>query len=210
MKTITKKINGQTFIFDFRKLVYWKEKSSLILSDVHIGKITHFRKNGISLPSFPALNNLNTLKSAIQDYNPKEVIFLGDLFHSEYNSEWEEWLTFFKSLKLSFTLVIGNHDSIKFKLKGLKIFKYMLRENLYFSHYPIDNLENFNFCGHIHPSFIVKGIGKQKIKLPCFYLSKTHLIFPSFGEFTGTHNMKLQNIEDEIFLLSKERIFKLK
>ena len=65
MKTITKKINGQTFIFDFRKLVYWEEKSSLILSDVHIGKITHFRKNGISLPSFPALNNLNTLKSGI-------------------------------------------------------------------------------------------------------------------------------------------------
>ena len=210
MKTISKKINGQTFIFDFRKLVYWEEKSSLILSDIHIGKITHFRKNGISLPYSPALNNLNTLKSAIQDYNPKEIIFLGDLFHSEYNLEWEEWLTFFKTSKLSFTLIIGNHDPIKFKIQNVNILKYLCVENLYFSHYPIKDLDFFNFCGHVHPSFIINGVAKQKIKLPCFYLSKNHLIFPSFGEFTGTHNMKLKNSDDEIFLVSKERIFKLK
>ena len=48
MKNIKKIIHDQTLTFDFRKVVFWKETSSLILSDVHVGKITHFRKNGIS------------------------------------------------------------------------------------------------------------------------------------------------------------------
>ena len=44
MKSIKKIIHNQTLTFDFRKVVFWKETSSLILSDVHVGKITHFRK----------------------------------------------------------------------------------------------------------------------------------------------------------------------
>ena len=78
MKSIKKIIHNQTLTFDFRK-------------------------NGISIPSFPSLNNLNVLKSAIEDYNPKQVVFLGDLFHSDYNLEWGEWLTFFETSKITFT-----------------------------------------------------------------------------------------------------------
>ena len=52
MKSIKKIIHDQTLTFDFRKVVFWKETSSLILSDVHVGKITHFRKNGIFLISY--------------------------------------------------------------------------------------------------------------------------------------------------------------
>ena len=209
MKSIKKIIHDQTLTFDFRKVVFWKETSSLILSDLHVGKITHFRKNGISLPSFHSLNNLNILKSAIVDYNPKQVIFLGDLFHSDYNLEWEEWLTFFKTSNITFKLIIGNHDSINFKIKNLNILKYWNVSPFYFSHYPLKESKIFNLCGHIHPSFLLKGKGKQQIKLPCFYISKENLIFPSFGEFTGTHNIKLENNSDEIILISKNDLFYL-
>ena len=209
MKSIKKIIHNQTLTFDFRKVVFWKETSSLILSDVHVGKITHFRKNGISIPSFPYSNNLNILKSAIKDYNPKQVVFLGDLFHSDYNLEWDEWLIFFKTSKITFKLIIGNHDSVNFKIKNLNILKYWNISPFYFSHYPVEETKIFNLCGHIHPSFLLKGKGRQKIKLPCFYISKTNIIFPSFGEFTGTHNLKLENNGDEFILISKNELFHL-
>ena len=176
MKSIKKIIHNQTLTFDFRKVVFWKETSSLILSDVHVGKITHFRKNGISIPSFPYSNNLNILKSAIKDYNPKQVVFLGDLFHSDYNLEWEEWLTFFRTSKITFKLIIGNHDSVNFKIKNLNILKYWNISPFFFSHFPVKDSKIFNLCGHIHPSFLLKGKGRQKIKLPCFYISKTNII----------------------------------
>tara|TARA_B100000780_G_C20995019_1_gene397978 strand:+ start:182 stop:829 length:648 start_codon:yes stop_codon:yes gene_type:complete len=209
MKSVKKIIHNQTLTFDYRKVVFWKETSSLILSDVHIGKITHFRKNGISLPSFPALNNLNILKSAIEDYHPKQVVFLGDLFHSDYNLEWEEWLLFFKSSRLAFKLIIGNHDSINFKIKNLDILKNWNKSPFYFSHYPFIESKIFNLCGHVHPSFLLKGKGKQQIKLPCFYITRKNIIFPAFGEFTGTHNIHLENNGDEIILISKNGIFLL-
>ena len=148
MKSIIKIIHNQTIVFDFRKVVFWKETSSLILSDVHVGKITHFRKNGIPIPSFPSLNNLNILK-------------------------------------------------------------YWNISPFFFSHFPVKDSKIFNLCGHIHPSFLLKGKGKQKIKLPCFYISKTNIIFPSFGEFTGTHNLKLENNGDEFILVSKNELFHL-
>ncbi len=209
MNSIKKIIHNQTLTFDFRKVVFWKETSSLILSDVHVGKITHFRKNGISIPSFPYSNNLNILKSAIKDYNPKQVVFLGDLFHSDYNLEWEEWLAFFRTSKITFKLIIGNHDSLNFKIKNLNILKYWNISPFFFSHFPAKDSKIFNLCGHIHPSFLLKGKGKQKIKLPCFYISKTNIIFPSFGEFTGTHNLKLENNGDQFILISKNELFHL-
>jgi|TARA_B110000879_G_C11001032_1_gene443044 DNA ligase-associated metallophosphoesterase len=209
MKSICKTIHNQTFTFDYRKVVFWEEASILILSDVHIGKITHFRKNGISLPSSPSVNNLNSLKSAIEDYHPKEVVFLGDLFHSDYNLEWEQWLLFFKFSNLSFKLIIGNHDSINFKIENLSILKYWNKHPFHFSHYPVKDLEIFNLCGHIHPSFVLRGKGRQKIKLPCFYISTNQLIFPSFGAFTGTHIIHLKKSADEIILISKNGLFPL-
>ena len=42
MKNIKKIIHDQTLTFDFRKVVFWKETSSLVLSDVHVGKINSF------------------------------------------------------------------------------------------------------------------------------------------------------------------------
>ena len=103
-----------------------------------------------------------------------------------------------------FKLIIGNHDSVNFKIKNLDILKYWNISPFYFSHYPVEETKIFNLCGHIHPSFLLKGKGKQKIKLPCFYISKKNIIFPSFGEFTGTHNLKLENNGDEFILISKK------
>ena len=115
MKKIIKKIRNQTLIFDYRKLVFWVEESILMLSDLHIGKVIHFNKNGISIPKDISFKNLKILKSGIEDYQPKDVLFLGDLFHSSYNSEWDEWIDFFNNSKLRFTLILGNHDQIQFK-----------------------------------------------------------------------------------------------
>ena len=58
MNKVVKKINNQTLIFDYRKFVFWVEESIILLSDLHIGKVSHFNKNGIFVPkdSFETLN----------------------------------------------------------------------------------------------------------------------------------------------------------
>ena len=209
MKKIIKKIHNQTLIFDYRKLVFWVEESILILSDLHIGKVIHFNKNGISIPKDISFENLKILKSGIEDYQPKDVLFLGDLFHSSYNSEWDEWIDFFNNSKIRFTLILGNHDQIQFNIDNLNILNKLTKEPFYFTHIPTSKSSNFNISGHIHPAFIIRGKAKQTIKLPCYYLSHNQLILPSFGQFTGSHIIDFHSIKDEILVVSKNQIFKI-
>ena len=44
-------INNNHLILHPSGAVYWEEKQTLLLADVHLGKVAHFRKNGISVPS---------------------------------------------------------------------------------------------------------------------------------------------------------------
>ncbi len=45
----------------------------------------------------------------------------------------------------------------------------------------------FVICGHLHPSFRIKGPARQRITLPCFWLRPGCLVLPAFGSFTGSH-----------------------
>ena len=34
-----------------QKAIYWKDRNCLLIADLHLGKSTHFRKNGIAVPN---------------------------------------------------------------------------------------------------------------------------------------------------------------
>ena len=64
------------------KAIWIEDRSILIIADVHLGKVSHFRSEGIGLPSQAETHSQNTLSLVLDKYLPKEVVFLGDLFHS--------------------------------------------------------------------------------------------------------------------------------
>ncbi len=39
--------------------------------------------------------------------------------------------------------------------------------------------------GHIHPVVQIKGLGRDALRLPCFWRNEQALVLPAFGEFTG-------------------------
>ena len=43
-------INKNHFDLHPSGALYWEEKKTLMLADVHLGKVAHFRKNGIAVP----------------------------------------------------------------------------------------------------------------------------------------------------------------
>ena len=80
-------IRGHEFHLLPQKAIFWKNKNTLLISDLHLGKITHFRKAGIAIPTEALLRNFNILEFLIREYKPQRIILLGDLFHSAFNSE---------------------------------------------------------------------------------------------------------------------------
>lgn len=186
--------------------------SQLIFGDIHLGKATHFRKQGIPIPPQSHLKDIDTIHYLLNTWNPETVLLLGDLFHSEYNREW----LWFKSLLMDypntqFTLVEGNHDILlpeNYEIPNLLKVAHIEEMGLIFSHHPLKDHKKFNICGHVHPGLQLHGNARQSVKLPCFYKSQTHLILPAFGNLTGLQLLEREE-ESEYFLITGNTVVKL-
>src|SRR6201996_1086965 len=106
-------LHEQDLVLIPQKAIYWKQEKALIAADVHLGKVGHFRKAGIAVPRDMEQSDLAILSDLIFQYQPERIIFLGDLFHSDMNADWD-WFILWRSQfpKLEIILIRGNHDII--------------------------------------------------------------------------------------------------
>lgn len=200
-----------------QKAIWWEAERMLLVADLHLGKVGHFRKAGIPIPTQIHQEDLEILTQLIEDYQADSLTILGDLFHSDWNSDWylfEEWVRKHSYLKIN--LVKGNHDIILetfFTKNNINIFKETWEKPPFvFSHIPLeikylpDNL--YNLCGHLHPAVSLRGSGKQHLRLPCFYFGERQGYLPAFGKFTGTATLQPKQ-EDNIFVILQDKVLKI-
>ncbi|GAB2702755.1 ligase-associated DNA damage response endonuclease PdeM [Mucilaginibacter koreensis] len=185
---------GQDLVLLPEKAIYWKQQRALIAADVHLGKVGHFRKAGIAVPQQLAQDDLVALTRLIQTHQPKHIYFLGDLFHSDKNTDWNyfaAWREQFASINIH--LIIGNHDIIDethYHQLNIATHESLSVGPFLMLHHPLSVLElqqssGYVLCGHVHPGVKLVGKGRQGITLPCFTFGARQAILPSFGKFTG-------------------------
>jgi len=202
------KIRNQDFVLHPFGAIYWPEQEVLLIADVHLGKVSHFRKYGSAVPVKAISQNFLKLDHLRKEFDPEHIVFLGDLFHSSLNMEWnmfEEWV---KGIDNQVHLIAGNHDiisPIKYEDIGIKIFSDIKLEGFYLTHHPEILQDHLNICGHIHPGYKMRGPGKQLLKLSCFYINENQMILPAFGEFTGNYFMK-PDAGDRIFAITGNEV----
>lgn len=196
-----------------QKAVFWHETQTLLIGDLHLGKITHFRKEGIAIPNVAADNNFERLNEIVQNTGATRIIFLGDLFHSKYNSEWETFRAWrAQHFYIEMIIVIGNHDVLPvtmFLEADLEVHINDFQEGEFiFTHHPkVDPADDhFVFAGHVHPVFTTYGRGRQSLRLPCFVIDKNQAILPSFGVFTGGFQMNLAE-NRKIYITTEVKVF---
>jgi metallophosphoesterase superfamily enzyme len=73
------RIKNNTFLLLPQKAIYWKEQKTILVSDLHIGKISHFRKAGIPVPQEGSQNNFKRLDEIIVTQIPR-IFFLSVIF----------------------------------------------------------------------------------------------------------------------------------
>lgn len=197
------------------KAVWWASRKVLLVADLHLGKINHFRKAGIPVPTKANDKNWESILHLIDSTTPHRVIFLGDLFHSHYNEEWEVFRQLIRGFpNVSFELVIGNHDILsdnQYARNHLKVHRERLEERPFvLTHRPLDDMVDdlYNLSGHIHPGVLLKGKGKQAVTLPCFYFGELQGILPAFGSFTGLARIQPKK-EDQIFVIVENTVVKI-
>jgi len=175
-----------------QRAIYLVQYRILVIADMHLGKLLHFRKKGIFVPVIDTNEDLEIMKKLIEEYKPDEVIFLGDLFHSEQNSECDHFLkTIALFPRVKFMLTKGNHDIIPaefFNNAQVEIVKERIFDNkIVLRHQLPRNPEpdTFYIIGHVHPGYVIQRKARQTFRLPCFYQFGNIFILPAFGKFTG-------------------------
>lgn len=197
-----------------QKAIFWEEEKALIAADVHLGKVGHFRKAGIAIPRDMEQGDLAVLSDLIHEYHPEKIIFLGDLFHSDMNADWD-WFKLWRHQfpKLQIILIRGNHDIVHdehYLQLNVELHDGLVVGPFLMLHHPqadekLQQLDNYVFCGHIHPGVALRGKGRQSLTLPCFAFGKQQAVLPSFGRFTG--RVAIRSLEtDKIFAVLKDKV----
>jgi DNA ligase-associated metallophosphoesterase len=185
------RFKGQQLWLSPDRSIFWEEEKCLIVSDLHFGKTGHFRKSGIGVPAMVYRDDLQRLLSLVQYFQPRELLVVGDLFHSRENKELTLFRKWRKDLAhLSIRLVKGNHDILDeewYRQSEIEVVpeKWEMGDFAFVHDITTAPAPGYCFSGHIHPGIRINGLGRQSVRLPCFYFGADYAVLPAFSHFTG-------------------------
>ena len=194
------------------KVLWLPAHRMLVVADVHLGKITHFRKGGLYVPAANGRDDLSILRNLCERLQPVYLVFLGDLFHSTVNSEWyllERMLCDLDGLQV--LLIRGNHDLVPEALleqSCISQVEELAVGRLLLTHHPLAEVPSgmLNVAGHVHPGYLLHAPARQYFRLPCFYLKPHMCLLPAFGSFTGLHLLQ-KEADSRIFVIAGQKIY---
>lgn len=170
--------------------VWWAERKTLIVSDLHFEKGSNYARGGQLLPPYDTSATLNIVEQLIQRYAPKCVISLGDSFH---DPEAERRLSPGAAARIractastDWIWVEGNHDPDPPAHLGGRASKCLALGPLIFRHEPTGQIGEI--AGHLHPCARVAS-RVRTLRRRCFITDGQRLILPAMGAFTGGLNV---------------------
>lgn len=214
---ILHKILDQNFWLSPERVLFWEQEKTLIVSDLHFGKTGHFRKSGIAIPQSLYKEDLQRLFAQISFFKAEQLLIVGDLFHSIANKEMDFFLKWRKDIsQLPFLLIKGNHDILSsnwYQEASIEVKNEYKIHQFIFIHDPNESVTttedgSFIFSGHLHPGIIVRGLGKQSLRFPCFYFTEKQAILPAFSHFSGLALIEPKK-KDQVYAIVNQSILQI-
>ncbi|YCH19958.1 ligase-associated DNA damage response endonuclease PdeM [Pseudomonas sp. D1-3] len=186
-------IAGETLWLLADKALYWPARQALLIADAHFGKAATYRVLGQPVPQGTTARNLQRLDQLLQAYPCGQLIFLGDFLHARPArsgstlAALQAWRS--RHANLQILLVRGNHDrragdppdelAIEVVSEPWPMGPFALCHEL------MAHPDRHVLAGHLHPVFVLRGRGRDRLRMPCFSIEPAVTLLPAFGEFTG-------------------------
>lgn len=175
------------------RAAYWESARTLLVADPHFGKAATFRSYGIPVPHGTTADGLQRLDAIVARVDVRRVLFLGDFLHAQRGRAAEtlgavaEWRARHGDVEM--TIVRGNHDreagDAPTALGIGSVNGPLVESPFVFRHEPAASEAGYVIAGHLHPGAVLVGAGRQRVRLPCFWLGARSAVLPAFGDFTG-------------------------
>ena len=195
--------------------LYWPERETLVVADLHFEKGSAFARRGHLLPPYDTSATLHLLEGLIADLMPERVICLGDSFHDQHaasrmaeaDAERIAGLT----ARTDFVWIAGNHDPAPPENLGGAVLDVLVDGALKFQHEAAPAAVAGEVSGHFHPKARIRTRARR-VSARCFISDGRRLILPSFGAFTGGLNVRDQAISRyfpkgyDVWLIGRDRV----
>jgi DNA ligase-associated metallophosphoesterase len=189
---------GKSLIADSTGAIYWPAEAALLVADLHLEKASAGARRGALLPPYDTRETLIRLAEAIDRYQPRRVIALGDSFHDAGAAQriGADDLERLKILQedREWIWLSGNHDRGIAAQFGGRIGDEIKLAGITLRHEPVRGAATHEIAGHMHPAAKLSLYGTS-IRRPCFVGNGRRIIMPAFGAFTGG-----LNVLDDAFL----------
>jgi DNA ligase-associated metallophosphoesterase len=198
------------------RAAYWHQRGTLFLADTHWGKAATLRAHSIPIPMGATADDLERLTRAVEKTQCRGIVLLGDAIHAREGqeertlralAEWRE-----SHRLLDFVLVRGNHDrgagDPPAELRIQCVNAPVVEGPFAFLHHPRPTKLGYVLAGHTHPAVKLRGQGRQRATLPCFWVTKDVMTLPAFGSFCGKAVVK-PGASDRVYVIAEEEVLQV-
>ncbi len=179
---------GETFLASPDGALFWPERNTLLVADLHLEKASWFARLGQFLPPYDSHATLTALARQVERTEARRLYCLGDSFHDRFGCDRlphnARALLTEMTDKLDWTWIIGNHDPGFADHCGGRLADEVELGGVILRHEASRDDPRPEISGHFHPKLRVHLRGRQ-VSRRCFVVSATKMIMPAFGALTG-------------------------
>lgn len=208
---------GERLVLLPERAVYWPRAGTLFVADLHAGKEDAFRAAAVPVPGDPTGDDLKRLGSVLDATGAERLIVLGDFWHARAGrtpavldavAGWRN-----ERKQLAVELVRGNHDrsagdppaewDVTCRDEPAAAGPFAL------CHHPGPSDAGYVLAGHLHPAVTLRGAGRQRLRLACFWFGARVGVLPAFGRFTGSADVT-PAAGDGVYVLADGEVIRLR
>ncbi len=190
---------------DSRRAVFFEALGILAVADLHWGYAASHQSAGNLLPSWGDDEIARNLAGLMEDYQPGEMIWLGDSLHALAGRKPAE--DFLRACNVPVVLLPGNHDR-KWRVAKEKS---ATRGGYFFHHGDVPQdvpPQSVEVIGHFHPAFSWYDGAGGRVKLPGLVQGPRKIILPAFSPWAaGTPWNSSLAEDDQLWVIAPRRIF---
>ena len=203
---------GTTLICLAQRMLFWPEKRTLFVADVHLGKAASFRAAGVPMPTGHSGHDLSRISALLTAYQAIRLVILGDMVHTQtsYTGALDHNFKAFRAIhsEVDVILVRGNHDRHAGDAPpawGLTIVSepHVLGPFACCHEPGRAGYPGYALAGHLHPAIRLQT-AREGVTLPCFWRHADGMVLPAFGSLTGNFTLRLKPSESAIVIAGQQ------
>lgn len=181
---------GAELLADGAPALWWAERGTLLVADLHLDKGAALNREGLPVPSYDTAETLGRLAALVRQYTPRQVVCLGDSVHRR-----DSWARLPNPVLdqvrramagvADWVWITGNHDPAGDTRVPGRFVPSLWLGDVQLTHEPPQAKGGLpTICGHLHPKLRLQLAGRR-ITGRCFVVWPDLLLVPAFGAYTG-------------------------